>query len=77
MIRSLIIAVAFPLTLKAQSDTTVIPDSVRIVRISDVKAVMATIEDKVTVKEYKIINAFVDALFRRAIADYKPKTESK
>lgn len=73
-----IIAVAFPLTMKAQSDTIVIPDSVRIVRISDVKAVMATIEDKVTVKEYKIINAFVDALFRRAIADYKhPKTESK
>lgn len=78
MIKKILIAAAFPLTMKAQNDTTVIPDTERLVRISDVKAVMATIEDKVTVKEYKIINAFVDALFRRAIADYKhPKTESK
>jgi hypothetical protein len=77
MIKKIIIAAAFPLSLKAQSDTTVIPDSVRVVRIQDVKAVLATIEDKVTVKEYKVINAFIDAVFRRAISDYKPKISSK
>lgn len=73
MIKRFIIAVAFPLTLNAQTDTTMIPDTLRIVRYKDVKEVLATIEDKVTVKEYRTISAFIDMVFRRAIIDYKTK----
>lgn len=81
MIKKILIAVAFPLCLKAQekADTILLTDSTLFISVKHMLAVLKTLPKTATIGEKELLEAFINAVINKAAADYnpKPKIESK
>lgn len=79
MIKKLLIAVAFPLTMKAQKDTVIVTDSMPVISWKQIMVALEAYKDKATARQYEIIQQFATELFRYGYSQLqqKQKTESK
>lgn len=79
MIKKILIAVAFPLTLNAQKDTVIVTDSMPVVSWKQIMVALDAYKDKATARQYELLQQFATELFRYSYGQLqqKQKTESK
>lgn len=79
MIKKILIAIAFPLTMKAQSDTLVITDSMPVVSWRQIMVALDVYKDKATARQFELLQEFATQLFRYSYTQLqqKQKIESK
>lgn len=79
MMKKILIAVAFPLTLNAQKDTVIVTDSMPVVSWKQIMVALDAYKDKATARQYELLQQFATDLFRYSYGQLqqKQKIESK
>ncbi len=72
-VRAYIVVLLFPLTLSAQPDTTKPAMTEPLVSIQQLDAAMASLEDKLTVKDYKTVLYAIQRAISEAAVERKKR----